>query len=205
MTVTGKVTDDGGKPIAKMLVRTKASTTTPAALHRQTGGLPLGGLRAWQRQDRGIGEGAPPDLQEVDIALGLGPIDFRLKPGNTIRVRVLDEEGHPIPKANIYFQQWRGRFDYFEFDNAPRLTDVDGLWEWKEAPPEELLANIGRPNGMTLSNRPLSPARKSTSSASPRRRYLGQGGRRRNASADQRLSAAVGIQLDGAAGRLGAE
>ncbi len=96
-------------------------------------------------------------MQEIEIGPGLGPIDFRLKPGNTIRVRVLDEEGHPVPKATVYFQQWRPGFDFFEVDNAPRQTDVDGLWEWKEAPPEEVLANIGRPNGMTLSNRALSP------------------------------------------------
>ncbi len=102
-------------------------------------------------------KGRAPDLQETEIGPDLGPIDFRLKPGNTIRVRVLDEEGHPVPKAAIYFQQWRGRFDSFAFDNAPRQADVDGLWEWKEAPPEEVLANISRPNGMTLSNRPLTP------------------------------------------------
>ncbi len=102
-------------------------------------------------------KGRAPALQEIEIGAGLGLIDFRLKPGNRIRVRVLDEEGHPVPKATVYFQQWRPGFDYFEVDNAPRQTDVDGLWEWKEAPPEEILANISRPNGMTLSNRALSP------------------------------------------------
>ncbi len=157
LTVAGKVTDDGGKPIAKALVRTKINNDTRSAFTDKQGVYHLEGCGPGNARIVASAKGRAPDLQEVDIALGLGPIDFRLKPGNTIRVRVLDEEGRPIPKANIYFQQWRGRFDYFEFDNAPRLTDVDGLWEWNEAPPEELLANIGRPNGMTLSNRPLSP------------------------------------------------
>jgi hypothetical protein len=42
-------------------------------------------------------------------------------------------------------------------DQAPRETDVDGVWAWNEAPLEELMASISRPNGMTLANRPLAP------------------------------------------------
>jgi protocatechuate 3,4-dioxygenase beta subunit len=157
LSVTGKVTDEGGKPIVKALVRTKINNDTRSAFTDKTGVYHLEGCGPGNARIVASAKGRAPDLQEVDIAPGLGPIDFRLKPGNTIRVRVLDEVGHPIRQANVYFQRWRGRFDYFEFDNAPRQTDVDGLWEWKEAPPEELLANIGRPDGMTLINRPLSP------------------------------------------------
>jgi protocatechuate 3,4-dioxygenase beta subunit len=157
LTVTGKVTDDGGKPIAKALVRTRANNDTRSAFTDKKGVYHLEGCGPGNARIVASAKGRAPDLQAVEIGPGLGPVDFRLKPGNTIRVRVLDEGGHPVPKATVYFQQWRGGFDYFEFDNAPRQADVDGLWEWKEAPPEEVLANIGRPNGMTLSNRPLSP------------------------------------------------
>jgi len=156
-SVTGTVTDDGGKPIAKALVRTRANNDTRSAFTDKKGVYRLEGCGPGSARIVASAKGRAPALQEIEIGPGLGPIDFRLKPGNTIRVRVLDEEGHPVPKATVYFQQWRPGFDFFEVDNAPRQTDVDGLWEWKEAPPEEVLANIGRPNGMTLSNRALSP------------------------------------------------
>jgi protocatechuate 3,4-dioxygenase beta subunit len=157
LTVTGKVTDDGGKLIAKALVRTNFNNETRSAFTDKKGVYRLEGCGAGSARIMASAKGRAPDLQDAEIGPDLGPIDFRLKPGNTIRVRVLDEEGHPVPKAAIYFQQWRGRFDSFVFNDAPRQADVDGLWEWKEAPPEEVLANISRPNGMTLSNRPLTP------------------------------------------------
>ena len=157
LTVTGKVTDEGGKPIVKALVRTNFNNETRTAFTDKKGVYHLEGCGAGSARIMASAKGRAPDLQETEIGPDLGPIDFRLKPGNTIRVRILDEDGHPVPKAAIYFQQWRGRFDSFVFDNAPRQTDVDGIWEWKEAPADEVLANISRPNGMTLSNRPLSP------------------------------------------------
>jgi Carboxypeptidase regulatory-like domain/Polysaccharide lyase family 4, domain II len=157
LTVTGTVTDDGGKPIAKALVRTTINNDTRSAFTDKKGLYGLEGCAPGNSRIVASAKGRAPDLQDVAIGPGLGPVDFRLKPGNTIRVRVLDEKGKPVPKATVYFQRWRGRFGYFEFDQAPRQADDDGVWEWKEAPAEEVLANIGRPGGITITNRPLSP------------------------------------------------
>jgi hypothetical protein len=46
----------------------------------------------------------------------LDPVDFRMKPGGKVRVRVLDDQGKPVSRASIFFQQWRGMFSYFEFN-----------------------------------------------------------------------------------------
>jgi protocatechuate 3,4-dioxygenase beta subunit len=157
LAVTGKVTDETGKPIAKALVRTGGGNDIRTAFTDKKGVYRLEGCGPGSARIVASAKGRAPDLQEVEIGPDLGPIDFRLKPGNTIRVRVLDEAGKPVPKAQVYFQQWRGQYQSFVFDRAPRETDVDGVWEWNEAPQEELMASIGRPGGMTLSNRPLSP------------------------------------------------
>ncbi len=81
-------------------------------------------------------------------------VDFQLKPGKTLRLRVLDEAGRPLPKAQVSI--WaNGSFDSFEADQAPRETDVDGAWVWHDVPSEDVMVTINRPRGMTLNWRRL--------------------------------------------------
>jgi protocatechuate 3,4-dioxygenase beta subunit len=180
VVVTGKVTDETGKPIAKALVRTRVGNDARSAFTGKDGTYRLEGCGTTQEGGGGVliagangvvrREGAKPgevtivasakgraaQVKHADIGPVRGPVDFDLKPGGTIRVRVLDEKGRPAPNATVFIQAWRGDFDYFQFDRAPREADVDGVWEWHEAPPGDLSASISRPNGMTLNNRPLS-------------------------------------------------
>ena len=53
-------------------------------------------------------KGRATDMKELNIEPGMGPVDFQMKPGGTVRIRVLDEQGNPVPKARIFFQRWRG-------------------------------------------------------------------------------------------------
>ncbi len=86
----------------------------------------------------------------------MGPVDFAMKPGGTVRIRVLDEKGNPVPKARIFFQQWRGPFfKYFEFDHVSQYADEKGVWVWNEAPLDEFKADICRPDGMQLPRQSL--------------------------------------------------
>jgi Carboxypeptidase regulatory-like domain len=153
--VTGTVTDDGGKPIAKARVGTMVNNDARSAFTDKKGQYRLEGCGPGNTQLVASAKGRAPDLKSVNIGPNLGPVDFSLKPGNTIRVRILDEAGRPVPKGTVFIQQWREQ--YVQFDRVPRETDVDALWEWNEAPADEVTASIGRPNGMTLGNRPLSP------------------------------------------------
>jgi protocatechuate 3,4-dioxygenase beta subunit len=179
VTITGRVTDENGKPIAKALVRTRVGTDTRSAFSDKKGAYRLegcgttegvpGGLVIAQANGvvRKIGgnggqaaivasaKGRAAEVQYVAIGPDHGPVNFELKPGKTLRVRILDDQGHPAPNGTVYIQAAGGNYDYFQFDRAPRQADTDGVWEWHEAPGEQLMASIGRPNGMTLNNRPL--------------------------------------------------
>jgi hypothetical protein len=153
--VTGTVTDDDGKPIAKAHVGTSVNNDVRSAFTDKKGKYRLEGCGPGITQLLASAKGRAPDLKNVNIGPNLGPIDFSLKPGNTIRVRILDEAGRAVPKGTVFIQQWREQ--YLQFDRVPRETDVDGRWEWNEAPPDGVTASIGRPNGMSLGSRPLSP------------------------------------------------
>jgi hypothetical protein len=82
-------------------------------------------------------------------------VNFQMQPGGHVRVRVLDENGKGIHRARIFFQRWRGRFNYFEFGHVGQYTDENGIWEWNEAPLDEFKADISRPDGMQLQHQAL--------------------------------------------------
>ncbi len=95
-------------------------------------------------------------MKELRIDPEMGPVDFAMKPGGTVRIRVLDHQGNPVPKARILFQRWRGRFSYFEFNHVSQYADNQGLWVWNEAPLDEFQADIcPSDDGMTLEAQPL--------------------------------------------------
>jgi hypothetical protein len=81
------------------------------------------------------------------------PVDFQMKPGNVLRVRVLDADGKPVSRARVFFQAWRGQVDYFEFDHVQATTDANGRWVWTEAPADQVEADISPPNGMSMPRR----------------------------------------------------
>ena len=90
------------------------------------------------------------DMKELNIDPGMSRVDFQMKRGGTVRIRVLDQLGNPVPNARIFFQRWRGQFHYFEFDHVSQYADKNGVWEWHEAPLDEFTADICPPGGMEL-------------------------------------------------------
>jgi uncharacterized GH25 family protein len=155
LVVTGKVTDELGRPIAKALVRTKFGNNLRTAFTGADGAYRLEGCEPGDARIVVSSKGRARALQQVQIVPKTPQVDSQMSPGGTIRIRVLDERGKPVPKATIFFQRWRGRIQYFEFDQVPRSTDDRGQWEWNEAPLDPLEADIGRPEGMQLSNQAL--------------------------------------------------
>ncbi len=155
LNITGSVTDKNGKPVAGALIRTKFLNEIREAETDEFGVYLLSGCEPRVTRVVASAKGRALEVKEVRVAPEMEPVDFVLKPGGKIRVRVVDEDGKGIPKARIFFQRWRGRIDYFEFDNVSQYADEHGVWEWDEAPLDEFQADICRPGGMQLSNEPL--------------------------------------------------
>ncbi|HET6328545.1 MAG TPA: carboxypeptidase regulatory-like domain-containing protein [Planctomycetaceae bacterium] len=155
LVVTGKVTDEAGKPIARAVVRTKFMNEVRSTATGADGVYTLESCTSGPARIVASALGHALELQQVQIGPKMQPVDFHMQRGKTIRVRVLDEQGYPIPKASIFFQAWRGHVQYFEFERVPQYANAQGLWEWNEAPADEICADIVRPDGMTLGNRLL--------------------------------------------------
>ncbi len=156
LTVTGKVTDDSGKPIVGALVRTKLINDIREARTGRDGIYRLAGCEPRVARLVVSAKGRATDMKELNLDPEMGPVNFQMKPGGTVRIRVLDEHGNPVPKARIFFQRWRGpSFSYFEFNHVSQYADQNGVWVWNEAPLDEFRADICPTDGMALSEQPL--------------------------------------------------
>lgn len=155
LTVTGAVTDAAGKPIEGALVKTQFINEIRQGLSDEQGRYRLTGCDSRMARIVVSAEGYATDMQEVQVDTDTKPVNFQMQPGGHVRVRVLDENGKGIHRARIFFQRWRGRFNYFEFGHVGQYTDENGIWEWNEAPLDEFKADISRPDGMQLQHQAL--------------------------------------------------
>lgn len=151
LEVVGRVTDSDGKPIEGALIRTKFSNDEREVKTGIDGVYFIRGCAPVMSKLVVSAKGMAVDMAEVQIGPEMAPVDFVMKPGNHVRIRVIDEAGKPIPKTRIFFQGWRAsRYSYFELDHVHQYTDENGVWEWNEAPEDTFKVDICRPKGMTL-------------------------------------------------------
>ncbi len=155
IAVTGKVTDEAGRPIAGARVRTKFLNDQRKAKTDQDGVYRLLGCEPVRTDLVVTAKGRAPELKNVKIEPDMPPVDFQLPPGRTIRVRVTDSNGNPIPRTRIFFQSWRGARCDYELDFIHHYTDKNGLWAWNEAPADAVVCDICPPGGMTLARQTL--------------------------------------------------
>ncbi|QDT40029.1 Regulatory protein BlaR1 [Gimesia alba] len=155
LTIVGVVADEQGNPILGALVRTKFANEIRKATTDENGVYILSGCEPRMARVVVSANGRALELQEVRVDPEMEPVDFILKPGGKIRVRVVDEQGKGVPKARIFFQRWRGHIQYFEFDHISQYADENGVWEWNEAPLDEFQADICRTGGMQLTDQSL--------------------------------------------------
>jgi uncharacterized GH25 family protein len=155
ITITGTVTDESGTPIAGARVKAFFLNEPRSATTDAKGVYKLNGCEPTKERIVVSAQGRAMDMREVEVQQNMPSVDFVMKPGGKIRVRILDQQGQPIPKGTVFFQQWRGQQPYREFERLNHYANKEGIWEWNEAPLDELQADIGRPSGMHLGNQPL--------------------------------------------------
>jgi hypothetical protein len=92
----------------------------------------------------------------IDVRSSVLPLEIRLKPGQTVRGRVVDENGKPIKGVSVYARSWR------EVSNRLHLegqTDAEGRFRLADAPADEVQYDLGKQGYMSIDSFPMSPSR----------------------------------------------
>jgi protocatechuate 3,4-dioxygenase beta subunit len=146
LTLTGQVTDKSGEPIVGAVVLTfyrnsrREAVTDIDGFYRMAGCLPEESmLMAWAK-------GFAPASQPVSRRPEIAPVNFQLAKGGKLRLRMLDAQGRPIPKAKVMAYP----FASFDTNEANQLTDRNGAWELSDAPPSGCVVTVRLPDGSWL-------------------------------------------------------
>jgi Carboxypeptidase regulatory-like domain len=156
IAVNGRILDRGGRPIAGATVRVgeyqpNSSTISTDAFGR----FHIGNALPHETVVTAQAAGYAPEMQPVKVEPGLAPVELRLGPGNTIRGRVVDREGHPIQGAIVGPLRWRGH-QTLEWRVE---TDALGRFRWDDAPSDAVSMSANK-RGYSHSSVEITPSTK---------------------------------------------
>lgn len=151
----GCVSSPDGKPIAGAMVLRRAIRGPVAkATTDRRGYYRFPNASTGQNSLMVLVKHLAPELKQVDVSDELGTVNFQLKPGKTLRFRVLDPAGGPVEGVTVSPQSWRGEQFFFLFekykDSIPQKTGRDGRLVWKDAPPDEIQFNVIPPGSRLM-------------------------------------------------------
>jgi hypothetical protein len=92
-----------------------------------------------------MAQGWAPELKKTTISFENAPVDFRLQPGRTLRLRFVDDSGKPVPEVAVLITGWRGGESLYNHQHPnvldtkiPTKADKNGIYEWTWAPPDRV-------------------------------------------------------------------
>ncbi len=154
--VTGYVYDQNGDPIPKASLLTGDSRYSQEP---KTATDKDGKFIFKNSQSRLViltvqAKGFAPQIAQFHAAPDNCNIDFYLEPGYTIKGRVIDTDGKPIPGVHFNPDEWQG----FRTINHRGITDKNGEFIWDQAPPDEVLMDFYKQGYMSEREVPMSPS-----------------------------------------------
>ena len=142
--VKGVVTDENGEPISGVNVvfgeagsdsTSYPSTQTNAAGHFHFGGLSIKGLSMPPPILTFTSDNYAPEMVEFKPSGGSQTLNVQLKPGKRLRVRLTDQQGHPVKDVTLCPDNWRG---HRPFGGIRFQSDNDSLIVWDHAPDDPI-------------------------------------------------------------------
>jgi thiol-disulfide isomerase/thioredoxin len=158
VTVRGRVVDaDSSKPLESAKVaqgRDRFGSHYPTARTGADGRFEFRSVKPGELVLTVQAQGHAPDLKTLTVGADPEEVEFRLRPGRTIRGRLFDHEGKPVAGAFVAADTWRGyRSLEWRVD-----TDAEGRFRWDEAPPDAVLVDMGKQGYFSVRRRSMTPA-----------------------------------------------
>ena len=166
VTVTGTVVDLTGNPMAEAKVRLgrvgfSGSREGKSGLD---GTFALPGCEAGDQLLSAEAKGYAATTEPVKLTADSPPFRLVLKPGLTLRLRIVGPEGQPVPKASVILNTLDQGGIFPGTTNAPVAqtevelrSDADGRVVWEEAPDMELPFSIGAAGYFSLESYKVRP------------------------------------------------
>lgn len=143
ISVTGRVTDAAGKPIADAALLAGEDyvvrdwTTSDAAGYFEFKHLrPINQSFLLTVQARGFA----PQRRELPSEKGLAPVEFVLQPAKLLIGRVVDSEGKPVEDAFVVTERWN-RYRTVRWQDE---TDANGVFTWDYPPADAIEIRIDK-------------------------------------------------------------
>jgi len=160
LTVSGRVVDAAGRPVngARAIIGHDTwGGNPPTASTNERGQFTLENCDSGPSIITVQADGFAPRIEDVRIDERTAPVEFQLaEPGSLLRVRVVDVRGKPVVGARVFADTWRGhRSIHFRAD-----TDPQGRFEWRSAPKDVVLYEIGKPDYMWHRSIPLTASKR---------------------------------------------
>jgi len=145
IAVSGRVTGPEGEPVTKGLVVWNANPYFAAGVNETA----IDGEARYETKHLAPGKypitvlapGFAPWQQTIEVNPDFGDLNIRLKPGNPIRIKFVDQAGTPIPNVYVAIGEWRGTEAIYNEKHPnvpdsriPRRANGDGVYGWDWAP-----------------------------------------------------------------------
>jgi hypothetical protein len=150
--VIGRVMDGQGQPVEGAKVAQgsdRFGSNYPSVRTDKDGRFQFANARPGAMVLTVQARGFSPDLKQIAVQNGTGPIDFRLEPGRTLKGRLVDKAGTPVAGAMVAADTWRGNRSLEWRVN----TDSQGRFQWDDAPADEVLIDMGKQGFMYIRHR----------------------------------------------------